>query len=145
MTRIVFYRQADCRANARQIKQLTDAGHELEVRDLAAEDWTPESLRLFFGDRPVCTWVNKLHPKVRARAVDPDALTAEDALALMIEDTTLIRRPLMQAGEERRFGFDPNAVDAWVGLRPLGDGKSCDEKHAEGRCDHGHHAFPKAS
>lgn len=144
MTSIVFYGQPECRANAKQMKQLTAAGHVLDVRDLGAEPWTPDTLRPFFKGRPVNTWLNKLHPKLRTGAIDPDSLSPEAALSLMIDDPTLIRRPLLQAGEERRFGFDPVALDAWIGLRPVGDGLSCDEKHAQGRCDHGHHQFPKA-
>ena len=145
MAQIVFYGLPDCRANAKQCKQLEAAGHALEVRDLSAEAWTAETLRPFFADRPVNTWLNKLHPKMRTGAIDPDALSAEKALEHMIADPTLIRRPLMAAKGEQRFGFDPVAVDEWIGLRPVADGMSCDEKHAQGRCDHGHHQIPKAS
>ncbi|WP_404378604.1 ArsC/Spx/MgsR family protein [Caenispirillum salinarum] len=145
MTHIVFYGKPDCPANARQRKQLEAAGHTLEVRDLTAEPWTADTLRPFFASRPVNTWLNKLHPKVRTNAIDPDAQTPEKALAHMIADPTLIRRPLMAAKGEMRFGFDPVAVDEWIGLRPKAQGPSCDEKHAQGRCDHGHHQFPKAS
>lgn len=144
VTHIVFHAKPDCAANAKQIKQLTAAGHTVEVLDLTAVAWTPETLAPFFGDRPVNTWLNKLHPAVRAGDIDPAALTAEAALEAMIADPTLIRRPLMQVGEDRRFGFDPVALDAWIGLKPVGDGMSCDDKHAQGRCDHGHHHFPKA-
>jgi hypothetical protein len=40
------------------------------------------------------------------------------ALAMMIADPLLIRRPLMQVGDRCESGFDSNAVDEWIGLRP---------------------------
>lgn len=81
MAHIIFYGMPDCKANARQRKQLEAAGHTVEVRDLTAESWTPETLAPYFAGRPVNTWLNKLHPKVRTNAIDPDSLSPETALA----------------------------------------------------------------
>ncbi|MCA1941233.1 MAG: nitrogen fixation protein NifO [Caenispirillum bisanense] len=145
MAHVIFYGKADCPANAKQRRQLEAAGHTLDVRDLASEAWTPESLMAFFQGRPVGTWLNKLHPKVRTNAIDPDAQTPDKAIALMLADPDLIRRPLLQVGEQKRFGYDPVAIEAWIGLRPKADGMTCDEKHAVGRCDHGHQHVPQAA
>lgn len=143
MAEVIFYEKPDCAANAKQKKQLEAAGHVLEVRDLMAAAWTRDSLRPFFAERPVEQWINKLHPSVRSGAVTPATLTAEQALDLMIADPSLIRRPLLQVGDERRSGYDPNGLQDWIGILPKGgDGESCDDKHAKGRCDHGHHHFP---
>ncbi|WP_029006796.1 ArsC/Spx/MgsR family protein [Azospirillum halopraeferens] len=140
MAEVTFYGLADCPANAKQIRQLAAAGHTVAVRDLAAESWTRETLRPWFGDRPVEEWFNRRAPAVKSGAVDPAALDEAAALDAMIADPTLIRRPLIGAGGRREAGFDPNLLNAWIGLAPTGE--SCDDKHARGVCDHGHHHMP---
>lgn len=118
MARVVFYEKPGCGGNARQKALLVASGHALEVRDLSAEPWTAERLRPFFGAMPVAAWFNPASPRVKSGEIDPAALGAETALALMVADPLLIRRPLMQVAERRAAGFDQAAVDAWIGLRP---------------------------
>ncbi|ABE38424.1 Nitrogenase-associated protein [Rhodopseudomonas palustris BisB5] len=118
MAKVVFYEKPGCVGNARQKALLIASGHELEVRNLLSETWTPETLRPFFGSKPIPEWFNASSPKVKAGAIDLAALTENSALAMMIEDPLLIRRPLMQAGDRRESGFDQTLVDAWIGLRP---------------------------
>lgn len=142
MAQVIVYTKPDCPAFARQRQQLEAAGHVLEVRDLTAVAWTPETLRPFFADSAVDSWFARLHPKVKKGEIDLEALSEGEALALLVADTDLIRRPLLQVGDERQAGFDPNRLHAWIGLLPQGDGLSCDEKHKQGRCDHGHQHFP---
>jgi len=52
--------------------------------------------------------------------VVPEELNADDALALLLAEPLLIRRPLMQrtADGSRHVGFDTEAVTAWIGLAP---------------------------
>lgn len=119
MADIVFYEKPGCAGNARQKRLLIQAGHRLEVRNLLTEPWTAGRLQAFFGDLPVARWFNLSAPRVKSGEVQPDALTAEQALRLMLDEPLLIRRPLMerhQAGEPLRMaGFDITTVDAWVG------------------------------
>ncbi|MGQ9366702.1 ArsC/Spx/MgsR family protein [Azospirillum sp. ST 5-10] len=127
MAEVVFYEKPGCAGNARQRRLLEAAGHRLEVRDLLAAPWTRESLRPFFGNRPVAEWFNRSAPAVKAGEIDPDALDAAAALDLLVAAPLLIRRPLMQVADERRCGFDADAVDAWIGLaeRPAGPLEGC--------------------
>lgn len=141
MSEVIFYGLADCPANSKQKQQLKAAGHTLVERDLAAEPLTAETLRPFFGDRPVEEWFNRRAAAVKAGDVKPAELDEGTALAALLSDRDLIRRPLIQVGEERRSGFDPNGLHAWIGMSP--NEESCDSKHSRGVCDHGHHHFPK--
>ncbi|MBP2312316.1 ArsC/Spx/MgsR family protein [Azospirillum soli] len=141
MAEVIFYGLAGCTANAKQKLQLQAAGHTLVERDLAAEPLTPESLRPFFEDRPVEEWFNRRAAAVKAGQVKPDELDEAAALSTLLADRDLIRRPLIQVGEARKAGFDPNTLHGWIGLSPSAE--SCDDKHARGQCDHGHHHFPK--
>jgi len=118
MTQVVFYEKPGCVGNARQKALLIASGHTLEVRNLLAERWTPETLRPFFGDKPLAEWFNPSSPKMKAGAIDIGALNEDAALALMVDDPLLIRRPLMQSGDRCESGFDQANVDAWLGLRP---------------------------
>ncbi|MEO0988691.1 MAG: ArsC/Spx/MgsR family protein [Cyanobacteria bacterium J06639_14] len=121
MTIIDFYEKPGCIGNAKQKQLLLAAGHALRVHNLLTQTWTPEQLRLFFGDRPVAEWFNPTAPAITKGTVHPDQLSADAALALMVEQPILIRRPLLQVGDRRTAGFNLAAVDAWVGLAPASD------------------------
>jgi nitrogenase-associated protein len=118
MAHVLFFEKPGCGGNARQKALLIASGHELEVRSLLAEPWSAEELRLYFGERPVAEWFNQASPRVKSGEVDPQRLTEEQALALMIVDPLLIRRPLMRVGERRESGFDQALVDDWIGVTP---------------------------
>ena len=118
MARVIFYEKPGCGGNARQKALLIASGHELDVRNLLTEPWTVTSLRPFFGANPLPEWFNSSSPRVKSGAVKPGELTPDLALAMMIADPLLIRRPLMQVAERREAGFDHAQVDAWIGLRP---------------------------
>ncbi len=118
MADVIFYEKPGCGGNARQKALLLASGHRLEVRDLLHTPWTDTSLRPFFGELPVSDWFNRASPRVKAGEIVPETMDEAAALAAMLADPLLIRRPLMQAGEERRCGFDAAAVDRWIGLAP---------------------------
>ncbi|EKV30734.1 Nitrogenase-associated protein NifO [Caenispirillum salinarum AK4] len=136
MADVVFFEKPGCRNNTKQKAWLSASGHRVEARNLLAEHWKAEDLAAYFGDRPVTEWFNKAAPAVKAGTVDPAAMTAEAALALMLADPLLIRRPLMRVGPERRAGFDPAAVRAWIGLtgEDQGDMETCPSLHTTRRC-----------
>lgn len=116
MAHVIFWEKPGCIGNNRQKALLRRSGHDLDVRNMLTEPWEPERLRRFFGVKPVAEWFNASAPAVKSGAVEPAEMTEEDALAAMIADPVLIRRPLMQVDDERRSGFDSDTVAAWIGL-----------------------------
>ncbi len=116
MAHVIFWEKPGCAGNARQKALLAASGHRLEVRNLLIEPWTAAGLRAFFGARPVFEWFNKSSPRVKSGQVRPEDLDESAALALMLADPILIRRPLMQSGARREAGFEPDQVRAWLGL-----------------------------
>ncbi len=118
MAKVVFYEKPGCAGNARQKALLRQSGHELDVRDLLTTPWTAEALRSFFGARPVAEWFNTASPRVKSGEVRPADLVAEAALALMLADPLLIRRPLIEVDGRRETGFNSALIDAWIGLAP---------------------------
>jgi len=135
MADVVFYEKPGCINNTRQKALLAAAGHRVLACDLLAESWTAERLRPFFGDRPLSEWFNYTAPRIKSGEVQPEMLDEASALAAMVADPLLIRRPLVEVAGERRQGFDPAAMDAWIGLAtvPEDDLESCPRD--SGRCD----------
>lgn len=118
MTHLVFFEKPGCGGNARQRAALEAAGHTLERRNLLTAHWTPESLLAFLAPLPVSDWFNRAAPRVKCGDVQPDTLNAQAALALLLQEPLLIRRPLMQRTDNAtcHVGFDTAAVATWVGL-----------------------------
>ena len=137
MADVVFYAKPGCLSNAKQKQLLAGLGHRLSVRDLLAEPWTAARLRPFFGDRPVPDWFNPSAPVIKSGVLDPWALDEADALALMVADPLLIRRPLIEALDLRCAGFEPGPMlDALgVQLPASADLQSCSREAGQPSCD----------
>lgn len=116
MARVLFYEKPGCVNNTRQKALLATAGHHVEARNLLTEPWDVARLRSFFGSRPVAEWFNRSAPAVRDGVVVPETLSAEQALALMVKDPLLIRRPLLDVAGRRCVGFEAAEVEALLGL-----------------------------
>jgi len=136
MAEIIFWEKPGCRGNKRQKAILEASGHQLAVRNLLTEHWSAEMLRPFFGQRPVSAWFNPSNPRIKAGEIDTGSLSEQQALEMMIAEPLLIRRPLMQSGEQRFAGFEVAQVHAWIGLdlNAVGDGDPQTCQHPAGSC-----------
>jgi nitrogenase-associated protein len=121
MALVTFYEKPGCGTNRKQKAMLAAAGHQVDERNLLTEPWTNERLLAFFGDMPVAGWFNPAAPRVKSGEVDPAGLGADEALALMLAEPLLIRRPLIEAAGQRCDGFDKEPV-----LSLLGQGEDLD-------------------
>jgi nitrogenase-associated protein len=110
MADVIFYEKPGCINNTKQKKLLTEAGYDVDARNLLTELWTKESLLEFFKSMPTNTWFNLSAPAIKAGAVNPDMLTADQAINCMIADPLLIRRPLIQVGDVKLVGFEPHKL-----------------------------------
>ncbi len=116
MTDLVFYAKPGCVGNLRQQKQLRSQGVDFVVRDLISEAWSGQRLRPYFCDKPIAEWFNTTSPRVKSGEIPIDALSEAEALALMIADPILIRRPLLEFGELRQSGFEAGSVLQALGV-----------------------------
>ena len=134
MAKVIFYEKPGCANNARQKVLLAASGHELDVRNLLTEAWTAAALQRFFGSKPVAAWFNPASPRVKSGEIQPGSVSRPDALAMMIADPVLIRRPLMQVGDRCESGFDSDTVGKWIGLQPRATpvGDQCVRTGSEG-------------
>jgi nitrogenase-associated protein len=118
MAIVVFYEKPGCTDHLKQKELLRQAGHLVEERNIMQHPWTDEELRSFFSGLDVVHWFNRLAPRIKSGEFNPNRVDDQTAIRLMLVDPDLIRRPLMQVGDERRAGFDPIDVDGWLGLGP---------------------------
>lgn len=139
MATVVFYEKPGCINNTRQKQLLSTAGHQVITKNLLTESWQADVLQSFFVGLPVCQWFNYSAPAIKHGDIDPEAVDAETALALMRDNPLLIRRPLMQVGERRLAGFDSEQVNAWLGLaenHPARDLETCLKPPDKAGCRH---------
>jgi nitrogenase-associated protein len=139
MATVIFYEKPGCANNTRQKRLLTQAGHTVIAKNLLAETWQAESLRPFFAELPVRDWFNYSAPAIKHGEIDPKTLNEQQALALMLENPILIRRPLMQVGNQCRAGFDPEKIHAWLSVSTLDTGQdleNCPRSPSTTACCH---------
>ena len=125
MVTVTFYEKPGCANNARQKAVLRQAGHAVDARNLLTESWSAETLRPFFGNRPVAEWFNRAAPRVKTGEVVPEQMTEAEAIAAMLTDPLLIRRPLLEVDGRRTAGFDAGQIEVWLGLTARDDLETC--------------------
>ena len=133
MAIVLFYQKPGCGTNARQIRALEAAGHQVITKSLLTEQWTAMQLRSFFGETPVMSWFNPAAPRVKSGEVKPAEIDAANAIALMLEDPLLIRRPLVEVDGARCAGFDREPVPSLLGGE-RNDLQACTRPEATPRC-----------
>lgn len=104
--KIVFYEKPGCVNNTKQKALLAQAGHQVEARSLLDHPFDAATLRGFFGNLPLPEWFNPSAPRLKNAEVIPADLNEHAALAAMLADRLLIRRPLIEAEGWRSVGFD---------------------------------------
>jgi nitrogenase-associated protein len=134
MATIQFYQKPGCATNARQKRMLEAAGHTVIAKSLITEPWTADALRSFFGSMPVKAWFNPASPRIRSDEIVPGKLDDASAIALMLEDPLLIRRPLVEADGQRCAGFDCALITSLLGDRPGEDVEACSRPQASTPC-----------
>ncbi|WP_448044897.1 ArsC/Spx/MgsR family protein [Bradyrhizobium liaoningense] len=134
MATILFYQKPGCGTNARQIRALEAAGHQVIAKSLLTEPWTAERLLAFFGATPVASWFNPAAPRVKSGDLKPAEIDAAGAIALMLDDPLLIRRPLVDVDGARCAGFDREPIPSLLGGE-RSDLQGCTRPEAMPGCD----------
>lgn len=133
MADVTFYEKIGCGGNARQKQLLLDSGHRVQARDLRNRAWTNHALLEFLAGLPVAQWFHPSAPAIKNGEIVPGELDEPTALALLRDNPLLIRRPLLQVGDECRVGFDAKAIHDWIGLIefPLENFEECRHETAQ--------------
>lgn len=133
MATILFYQKPGCGTNARQIRALEAAGHQVIAKSLLTEPWTAERLLAFFGATPVASWFNPAAPRVKSGELKPAEIDAAGAIALLLDDPLPIRRPLIDVDGARCAGFDREPIPSLLGGE-RSDLQGCSRPEAMPRC-----------
>lgn len=89
-----------------------DLGAELDERDYAKTALSAAELKDLFADRDPRDFLNPRSPAFKAMGLVGKTLSAEQALALMVKEPNLIKRPLVIAGKQIVAGFDRDRLRA---------------------------------
>ena len=90
--------------------ELSQKGVELDERDFFQDGFTEEELRALIGDRPVSGYFSYNSPSFRKMGLDRDQLSDDQLLKMMVEEPRLVRRPLIQIGDDLVVGTDSQAM-----------------------------------
>ncbi|GAB1257747.1 hypothetical protein NBRC116494_22490 [Aurantivibrio plasticivorans] len=143
METIIFYEKPGCITNSKQKSLLRKAGYSLKVENLLTHSWTVEELQSYMQGLSVGEWFNRAAPKVKSGRVNPDIMTADEALAALCDAPILIRRPLISFNGRKIAGFDEYRLRESMSItltdsRPRAgtdrDLESCSNNHAQAAC-----------
>ena len=116
MKLVIFYEKPGCATNTKQKKSLQGAGCMLIVKNLLEHGMEASELLSYLEKRSVAEWFNPNAPAVKKGELDPQGFTEEEALALLLRDPILIRRPLLSVEGRRMCGFDKQKIEGILGV-----------------------------
>lgn len=137
MADILFFEKPGCINNEKQKKILLAAGHTLQCVDILKYPWNFDRLLPFIKGKKPEQIINHTAPAVKKGKIEPKSLSFSKAMALMIEDPILIKRPLIEVDGLSIQGFESKRLKPYLGTW---DGRedvitcpnlqtiSCDEK-----------------
>ena len=89
-----------------------DLGAELEERDYAKTALSAAELKDLFADRDPRDFLNPRSPAFKSMGLARKTLSPDQAIALMVKERNLIKRPIVVAGKEMIAGFDRDRLRA---------------------------------
>ena len=113
---ITFFEKTGCLTNRKQKALLSSAGIEFQIESLLDYPWSEAELASFFDGVDISGWFNPAAPAVKSGELNPAALDRASALALLVADPILIKRPLLAEGERRMAGFDLEKIHQLFGF-----------------------------
>jgi nitrogenase-associated protein len=119
MATILFYEKPGCKNNIRQKAMLELSGHKVEAVNLLEYPWSKEELEEYLGEKPVAECFNPAAPAIKSGEINPLDFTRNEAIALMLQEPLLIKRPLIKIGSHRFQGFDTSALRHLISLEPV--------------------------
>lgn len=103
---VIFYEKPGCATNAKQKAALREAGCSVIERDILHNGMSESDLASFFVNLPVEKWFNMSAPQIKNAEINPKTLDATTAMALLMQNPILIRRPLMIINKRKLCGFN---------------------------------------
>ena len=86
-------------------------GVVMEERDFFDDRFTEEELRRLIGDRPASEFFSWNSPSFKKLGLRREDLTYDELIRLMAEEPRLVRRPLIQVGDDLIVGTDKTSME----------------------------------
>ena len=96
MAFIQFFEKPGCINGEKQKRILIDAGNILDCVNILEHPWSREELTPFVAGKEPSLIMNHTAPAIKKGAIVPADLEYDEAIALMIENPILIKRPLIR-------------------------------------------------
>jgi len=110
--KVIFYEKTGCSGNERQKKLLQTNGIGFETKSILDTKWNEETLNSFFKNLDIEEIVNKFAPAIKNKEIDLSTISKEKLIKLMCINPILIKRPLLEIGENKICGFDIEQINS---------------------------------
>ena len=89
---------------------LSQRGVELDERDFFQDRFSEDELRRLLSGRSPSPYFSWNSPSFKKLGINRDDLDDEQLIQMMVEEPRLIRRPLIQVGQDLIVGSDRKAM-----------------------------------
>ncbi len=113
--KVIFYEKTGCAGNKKQKELLRLNGITFETRSILDTSWDKESLESFFKDLEIDNIINQFAPQIKNNELDLSSISKEELIELMCTTPILIKRPLLEIGDEKIVGFDTKKINSILG------------------------------
>jgi regulatory protein spx len=87
---------------------------DVDIRDYFKEPFTITELTKLIGTRPIADFISTRAKSFKEHGWDKKPPTKKQAIAAIVKEPTLLKRPLLVDGKEILIGFSQSAYDAKV-------------------------------
>lgn len=91
---------------------LLQNGVEVQDRDYFQEKFTADELRSLSAEVGIAAIFARRSPSLKKMGLDPDDLSEDRMLELMLEEPRLVRRPLIKLGDQLIIGSSVKAIES---------------------------------
>lgn len=115
MAFIQFFEKPGCINGKKQKNILIEAGNTLECVNILEHTWSHEELAPYLGENEPSLIMNHTAPAIKKGEIVPANLQHDEAVALMIENPILIKRPLIKVDGMSIQGFTDDRLIPYLG------------------------------
>lgn len=115
MAFIQFFEKPKCINGEKQKTILLEAGNDLECINILEHTWSREELAPFIAGKEPVLIMNHTAPAIKKGEIVPANLQYNEAVALMIENPILIKRPLIRVDGMSIQGFTDERLTPYLG------------------------------
>ena len=95
---------------------IEEAGVQLDIRDWKKSPPTVAELRKLLGHIPIKHFLNPTSPSYAKKKLDEAIPSREEVLAMIVEDPSLLRRPMVKTSRLLTVGYDKKKISEMLQL-----------------------------